>query len=278
MRNILILMILCLFPFCGMQAQDSLSSAGSMTLQASDTVRQLNTVPSADSINPDSLLESKVDTLTFECHHLQDAQEFQGYLLFGVGGFSLIMLVMVVVLWTKLNKVNSKRKAMRVEFEEFKKHPLTQGHLNYLRSLFMEDVDNKIANNNQLFNKVQLVEGSPSLKEEPIVENVPVIRYFATNSGSFFVKAFTEKNPTTAFKVTFSNSSMSEGEFELIDLNKIKSSDSIKQVIDFVSDSKKIELAKEAILREKGKVVKNGNSWKVVSKLKLKLYEKLCCW
>ena len=272
MRNILILMILCLFPFCGMQAQDSLSSAGSMTLQASDTVRQLNTVPSADSINPDSLLESKVDTLTFECHHLQDAQEFQRYLLFGVRGFSLIMLVMVVVLWTKLNKVNSKRKAMRVEFEEFKKHPLTQGHLNYLRSLFMEDVDNKIANNNQLFNKVQLVEGSPSLKEEPIVENVPVIRYFATNSGSFFVKAFTEKNPTTAFKVTFSNSSMSEGEFELIDLNKIKSSDSIKQVIDFVSDSKKIELAKEAILREKGKVVKNGNSWKVVSKLKLKLY------
>ena len=272
MRNILILMILCLFPFCGMQAQDSLSSAGSMTLQASDTVRQLNTVPSDDSINPDSLLESKVDTLTFECHHLQEAQEFQGYLLIGVGGFSLIMLVMVVVLWTKLNKVNSKRKAMRVEFEEFKKHPLTQGHLNYLRSLFMEDVDKKIANNNQLFNKVQLVEGSPSLKEEPIVENVPVIRYFATNSGSFFVKAFTEKNPTTAFKVTFSNSSMSEGEFELIDLNKIKSSDSIKQVVDFVSDSKKIELAKEAILREKGKVVKNGNSWKVVSKLKLKLY------
>lgn len=272
MRNILILMILCLFPFCGMQAQDSLSSAGSMTLQASDTVRQLNTVPSADSINPDSLLESKVDTLTFECHHLQEAQEIHGYLLIGVGGFSLIMLVMVVVLWTKLNKVNSKRKAMRVEFGEFKKHPLTQGHLNYLRSLFMEDVDNKIANNNQLFNKVQLVEGSPSLKEEPIVENVPVIRYFATNSGSFFVKAFTEKNPTTAFKVTFSNSSMSEGEFELIDLNKIKSSDSIKQVVDFVSDSKKIELAKEAILREKGKVVKNGNSWKVVSKLKLKLY------
>ena len=272
MRNILILMILCLFPFCGMQAQDSLSSAGSMTLQASDTVRQLNTVPSADSINPDSLLESQVDTLTFECHDLQEAQEFQGYLLIGVGGFSLIMLVMVVVLWTKLDKVNSKRKAMRVEFEEFKKHPLTQGHLNYLRSLFMEDVDNKIANNNQLFNKVQLVEASPSLKEEPIVENVPVIRYFATNSGSFFVKAFTEKNPTTAFKVTFSNSSMSEGEFELIDLNKIKSSDSIKQVVDFVSDSKKIELAKEAILREKGKVVKNGNSWKVVSKLKLKLY------
>lgn len=271
MRNILILMILCLFPFCGMQAQDSLSSAGSMTLQESDTVRQLNTVPS-DSINPDSLLESKVDTLTFECHHLQEAQEFQGYLLIGVGGFSLIMLVMVVVLWTKLNTVNSKRKAMRVEFEEFRKHPLTQGHLDYLRFLFMEDVDKKIANNNQLLNKVQLVEGSPSLKEEPIVENVPVIRYFATNSGSFFVKAFTEKNPTTAFKVTFSNSSMSEGEFELIDLNKIKSSDSIKQVVDFVSDSKKIELAKEAILREKGKVVKNGNSWKVVSKLKLKLY------
>lgn len=272
MRNILILMILCLFPFCGMQAQDSLSSAGSMTLQASDTVRQLNTVPSDDSINPDSLLESKVDTLTFECHHLQEAHEFQGYLLIGVGGFSLIMLVIVVALWTKLNKVNSKRKAMRVEFEEFKKHPLTQGHLNYLRSLFMEDVDNKIANNNQLFNKVQLVEDSPSLKKEPIVENVPVIRYFATNSGSFFVKAFTEKNPTTAFKVTFSNSSMSEGEFELIDLNKIKSSDSIKQVVDFVSDSKKIELAKETILREKGKVVKSGNSWKVVSKLKLKLY------
>lgn len=272
MRNILILMILCLFPFCRMQAQDSLSSAGSMALQASDTVRQLNTVPSADSINPDSLLESKVDTLAFECYHLQEAQEFQSNILIGVGGLSLIILVMVVVLWTKLNKVNSKRKAMRVEFEEFKKHPLTQGHLNYLRSLFMEDVDNKIANNNQLFNKVQLVEGSPSLKEEPIVENVPVIRYFATNSGSFFVKAFTEKNPTTAFKVTFSNSSMSEGEFELIDLNKIKSSDSIKQVVDFVSDSKKIELAKEAILREKGKVVKNGNSWKVVSKLKLKLY------
>lgn len=272
MRNILILMILCLFPFCRMQAQDSLSSAGSMTLQASDTLRQLNTVPSDDSINPDSLLESKVDTLTFECNHLQEAQEFQGYILIGVGGLSLIILVMVVFLWTKLNTVNSKRKAMRVEFEEFRKHPLTQGHLDYLRFLFMEDVDKKIANNNQLFNKVQLVEGSPSLKEEPIVENVPVIRYFATNSGSFFVKAFTEKNPTTAFKVTFSNSSMSEGEFELIDLNKIKSSDSIKQVVDFVSDSKKIELAKEAILREKGKVVKNGNSWKVVSKLKLKLY------
>lgn len=84
MRNILILMILCLFPFCGMQAQDSLSSAGSMTLQASDTVRQLNTVPSDDSINPDSLLESKVDTLTFECHHLQEAHEFQGYLLIAI--------------------------------------------------------------------------------------------------------------------------------------------------------------------------------------------------
>ena len=79
MRNILILMILCLFPFCGMQAQDSLSSAGSMTLQASDTVRQLNTVPSADSINPDSLLESEADTLTLECSQLHVAVEFRGY-------------------------------------------------------------------------------------------------------------------------------------------------------------------------------------------------------
>lgn len=272
MRNIFILMILCLFPFCGMQAQDSLSSVGSMNLQASDTVRQLNTVTSDDSINSDRLLESKVDTLAFECNNLLETQETQGYVLTGVGGFSLILLIMVVVLWTKLNTVNSKRKAMRVELEELRKHPLTQEHLNYLRSLFMADVDNKIANNNHLSNKEQHIEDYPSLKKDPIVENAPVVRYFATNSGSYFVKAFSEKNPTTAFKVTFSNTSLSEGEFELIDLNKIRSSDSIQQVVEFVSDSKKIELAKEAILREKGKVVKNGNSWKVVSKLKLKLY------
>lgn len=272
MRNIFILMILCLFPFCGIQAQDSLSTAGSMTLQASDTERQLNTAHSDDSINSGSLLESKVDTLAFEYQNFQEEQEFQGYLLIGVGGFSLILLVMVVVLWGKLNKVSSKRKAMRVEFEEFKKHPLTQGHLNYLRSLFMADVDDKIAMSNQNSGRKQQVENSQSLKVEPVAENVPITRYFATNSGSYFVKAFSEQNPTTVFKVTFSNSSMLEGEFELIDLNKIKSSDSIKQVVDFVSGSKKIELAKEAILKEKGKVVKVGNNWKVESKLKLKLY------
>lgn len=266
MRNILMLMILCLSSFGGMQAQDSLSATGPMNHpQASDTVSELSAVPSG-------LFESKVDTLAFKCYNLQETQEFQGYLLIGVGGFSLILLVMMVVLWTKLNTVNAKRKAMKVEFEKLKKYPLTQGHLDYLRSLFMADVDNKIANSNQAFKKKQHVEDPPSLKVVPTVENVHVIRYFATNSGSYFVKAFSEKNPTTAFKVTFYNSSMSEGEFELIDLNKIKSSDSIKQVVDFVSDSKKIELAKEAILKEKGKVVKNGNSWKVVSKLKLKLY------
>lgn len=233
MRNIFILIILCLLPICGMQAQDSLA---------------------------------------MECNSIKEAQEIQGYLLIGVAGFSLILLVMVVVLWNKLNTVNSKRKAMRAELEELKTHPLTQGHVNYLRSLFMSDVD-KIVNNNQTIGKEQQVVESPSAKKEEImVENVPIIRYFATNSGNYFVKAFGEKNPTTAFKVTFSNSSMSEGEFELIDLNKIKSSDSIKQVVDFVSGSKKIEMAKEAVLKEKGKVVKNGNSWKVVSKLKLKLY------
>lgn len=272
MRNIFILMIMCLLPICGMQAQDSLASDGSINQQANE-VSKLSTLPSDNLNYSDSLFESKIDSLAVECNNIQEAQEVEGYLLIGVGGFSLILLVLIVILWTKLNTVSSKRKAMRDEFEEFKKHPLTQGHLNYLRSLFMADVDNRIAKNNQISGIEQQVEDSPSsLKVEPIVDNVPITRYFATNSGSYFVKAFSEKNPTTAFKVTFSNSSMSEGEFELIDLNKIKSSDSIKQVVDFVSESKKIELAKEAILKERGKVVKNGNSWKVVSKLKLKLY------
>lgn len=256
------MMIMCLLPFLGMQAQDSLQQ---------------------NVANPDGSVECSLstnsaniyaDSLYNECLHFQQKQEAYDYIFAVISVFVLLLLVFVIVLAIRINHINRKRKLLKDDFCRFKANPLQQTHLDYITKVILDEVDRRIMLMNR--NHTPLKEETnikPMVKQpETVTANTPVIRYFGTNSGSFFVQAYNEQNPTTAFKVVFRDKTMQEGEFSLLDLNKIKSSDSISQVVEFMEGSQKLDVARDAIMKQVGKVVKSGNSWKVETKLKLILY------
>ena len=270
MRHILILITLCLFPFVGMQAQTP-SATDSSTVSASVEGKE------DDSSQDETPGVCQGDSIEVLCKNIQQTQSQQEYLVLGMGVICLVLLVAVLFMFVKLQKVSAKRKKLRNDFEDLR----TLKNSNFLNDItqhVLQNVDERIKN--QLDNYTALMQRNASVRiVEPIKQQTPVVkptnpvvRYFGTNSGNYFVQAYNEQNPTTAFKVIFVNEQLQEGEFSLVDLNKIKSSDSISLVVEFVEGSKKLDSAKEAIPQQDGKVVKNGNSWKIVRKLKLKLY------
>lgn len=271
MRNILTVVILCLLPLGGLQAQDSVQSR-----EDTNVVEVYNQAVSSDS-PVDSIEGNELDSLASICQDIRQTQNVQNNLLMSIGTFSLFLLFLVVVLWIKLNKLSKKRKELRADFESFRSHPITldSNYWNMEINKILTEVDRRIALSKENGDKIKTNDG---IQSESLVKNTvkasdtPVTRYFGTNSNNYFVKVYEEQNLTTAFKVVFKNSSLLEGEFTLVDLNKIKSLDTVVQVIDFVDGCVNIESAKDVRVTEKGKVVKVGNNWKVVSKLKLKLY------
>lgn len=273
MRHILILIILCLFPFAGIQAQTA-SPTDSSVVSDSVNGKEDHSASLQELVRE----ADQKDSIDVFCRNIQQTQTQQEYLIGGMGIICLILLIVVLLMFVKLQKVSTKRKKLREDFESWRKTLKDPSYLNNIAQKILPNVEARVQsllnNYNAPMQKNTSVRATETIMQQPPVAkpSSPVVRYFGTNSGNYFVQAYNDQNPTTAFKVIFVNEQLQEGEFSLVDLHKIKSSDSISLVVEFVEGSKKLDSAKEAIPQQDGKVVKDGNSWKIVRKLKLKLY------
>jgi hypothetical protein len=258
MRHFALLILLCLFPvfIMGEAATDSTATSREHT---PDTTAVVN---------------AQTDSLGCSFADMSKRQNSQEKGLLAAYACIVVLAIMVILLTVKLARVSAKRKQLRSDFEQFKQATLAQTHVGLLEKKIHEDVDRKISQALKIVGQVDNVRDSrqrsaPSMA--PALHGSPVIRFFETNSGCYFVEVSKEPSPCTAFKVTFENDSLDMGEFELTDLNIIKSADQNEKVIQLVEGSKKIDAATQIISQVKGKVVKSGGRWEVKEKLRLKL-------
>lgn len=247
------MIVLCLF---------SISMMGEASKDSTQTVVEATQVAHSDA-----------KTQTISLKHGIDKISYRQYLT-GANVIIAALAVIVIFLWIRLNKVSAKHKRLRSDFEKFKQAALSQEQVNFLEMKLLCEVDRRISQARKAWEIKSETRDSrqhPAAPVAPLAQDHPVIRYFESNSGAYFVKVCNAPSTVTAFKVTFTNDSMQAGEFELTDLNKIKSADQNDNVIQLAEGSKQIDAASEIITQVRGKVVKKDGKWKVVEKLKLKL-------
>lgn len=182
-------------------------------------------------------------------------------------GFSIVLLILITILFILFNKKINQCNKIITELKSENKNSQHQSgdkSVNTKQS-YVNDYSDLTSQQDLDFPLTTEIEGNEYKKPEK------VIRYFGVNSRSRFINIYTDINDVTGFKVVFDSISMENGEYELTDVNKVKSSDSVNYVIDIVQPSEKIENATSYKVIENGKVVKDGNSWRVISKVKIKL-------
>ena len=221
-----------------------------------------------------TVVNAQTNSLENSVENISKRQKSQENCLLVVYACIGVLVIMVILLMVKLTRVSVKRKQLRRDFEQFKQAPLSQEYVGFLEKKILAEVDRRMSKARKT---VELRDDTRDSRQQagasvaPTLRDSPVIRYFETNSNRYFVGVFKDSSPGTAFKVTFKNDSLEVGEFELTDLSKIKSADQIGQVVQLTDDSKKIKDAQNVIHQVNGTVVREGNLWKVVKKLKLKL-------
>ena len=95
--------------------------------------------------------------------------------------------------------------------------------------------------------------------------------YFGMVKGKgIFNDEYNSKQDKCKFKVYY-NSNGHEAEFELIDLNRIRSLDSIEKAIEFDASQVSLEEALYYDTLKKGLVRKNGEIWEIVRKVEIVL-------
>ncbi len=253
MRHFALLIVLCLF---------SISMMGEASKDSTQTVVEATQVAHSDAKTQTTSLKHGINKISYRQY------------LIGAYGIIAVLAVIVIFLWIRLNNVSAKRKRLRSDFEKFKQATLSQEQVNDLERKLLCEVDRRISQARKAWELKSETRDSrqhPAAPVAPLAQDHPVVCYFESNSGAYFVKVCKAQSTVTAFKVTFTNDSMQVGEFELTDLNKIKSADHNDEVIQLAEGSKRIEAASEIISQVRGKVVREGERWKVVEKLKLKL-------
>lgn len=182
-------------------------------------------------------------------------------------GFSIVLLIFITIVFILLNKKNNRFNKIIAELKSENKNSKNQGEDQTVKTKqsFLNDFSDLTSQQTLYYPLTTEIEENEYKKPEK------VIRYFGVNSRSRFIKIYTDINDVTGFKVVFDSISMEKGEYMLTDVNKIKSSDSVNYVIDVVQPSEKMENATSYTVVENGKVVKDGNSWRVISKVKIKL-------
>ncbi len=182
-----------------------------------------------------------------------------------------VMTIVVIAMWFKLGTVGKKLKKLRNDFEEFKRQPLSQAYVENLSNSILEKVERQMAHKPVPVTNAP----SPSIppKEEPSPVAAPKVRYFGLNYKDLFPgdSLCKQSDSHKAFKVTFEDASLEKGEFELVSLDRIKSWDTIEQVVDFTNSPVLLENAHDFKLIKKGKVERQGQNWKVMERLKIKL-------
>lgn len=185
---------------------------------------------------------------------------------------SIVALAGMVIMSFRLKRESGKRRQLKRELDQLKQASLSQKQVDARK--IQDEAERRWSRSLRgLEERVGSVEAKLKAvgRQSPMEKGSPKVKYFGINSEDYFVRAFDTSDVDKLFKVTFDDVSLNKGEFELIDLNRIKSADQIGHVIQFTDGSKRIKDAKNIVSQVRGTVVRDGNLWKVVEKLKLKL-------
>lgn len=225
--------------------------------------------------NPDTTAaagEGKADSEK-SCQDTSMRQEAQAdWLPLASSCVSIVALAGMVIMSFRLKRESGKRRQLKRELDQLKQASLSQKQVDARK--IQDEAERRWSRSFRgLEERVGSVEAKLKAvgRQSPMEKGSPKVKYFGINSEDYFVRAFDTSDVDKLFKVTFDDPSLSKGEFELIDLNRIKSADQIGHVIQFTDGSKRIKDAKNIVSQVRGTVVKDGNLWKVVEKLKLKL-------
>lgn len=257
MKHFVLLIFLCLFSvsIMGEAPTDSLGGQGG---SKPDTTAAAG--------------EGKADSEK-SCQNTSKRQEAQAdWLPLASSCVSIVALAGMVIMSFRLKRESGKRRQLKRELDQLKQASLSQKQVDARK--IQDEAERRWSRSLRgLEERVGSVEAKLKAvgRQSPMEKGSPKIKYFGINSEDYFVRAFDTSDVDKLFKVTFDDVSLNKGEFELIDLNRIKSADQIGHVIQFTDGSKKINDAQKVISQVKGTVVRDGNLWKVVEKLKLKL-------
>lgn len=257
MKHFVLLIFLCLFSvsIMGEASTDSLGRQG--------------------GFKPDTTAaagEGKIDSEK-SCQDTSKRQEAQAdWLPLASSCVSIVALAGMVIMSFRLKRESGKRRQLKRELDQLKQASLSQKQVDARK--IQDEAERRWSRSLRgLEERVGSVEAKLKAvgRQSPMEKGSPKVKYFGINSEDYFVRAFDTSDVDKLFKVTFDDVSLNKGEFELIDLNRIKSADQIGHVIQFTDGSKRIKDAKNIVSQVRGTVVRDGNLWKVVEKLKLKL-------
>lgn len=257
MKHFVLLIFLCLF---------SVSVMGEMpadSIEAQATVKHDSTA---------AAVEGKTGSVESDQNTSKRQEAQPDWLPLASSCVSIVALAGMVIMSFRLKRESGKRRQLKRELDQLKQASLSQKQVDARK--IQDEAERRWSRSLRgLEERVGSVEAKLKAvgRQSPMEKGSPKVKYFGINSEDYFVRAFDTSDVDKLFKVTFDDPSLNKGEFELIDLNRIKSADQIGHVIQFTDGSKRIKDAKNIVSQVRGTVVRDGNLWKVVEKLKLKL-------
>lgn len=255
MKHFVLLIFLCLFSVSIMGAADS--------IKAQATTKHDNTA---------AAVEGKTGSVESDQNTSKRQEAQADWLPLASSCVSIVALAGMVIMSFRLKRESGKRRQLKRELDQLKQASLSQKQVDARK--IQDEAERRWSRSLRgLEERVGSVEAKLKAvgRQSPMEKGSPKVKYFGINSEDYFVRAFDTSDVDKLFKVTFDDVSLNKGEFELIDLNRIKSADQICHVIQFTDGSKRIKDAKNIVSQVRGTVVRDGNLWKVVEKLKLKL-------
>lgn len=255
MKHFVLLIFLCLFSVSIMGAADS--------IKAQATTKHDNTA---------AAVEGKTGSVESDQNTSKRQEAQADWLPLASSCVSIVALAGMVIMSFRLKRESGKRRQLKRELDQLKQASLSQKQVDARK--IQDEAERRWSRSLRgLEERVGSVEAKLKAvgRQSPMEKGSPKVKYFGINSEDYFVRAFDTFDVDKLFKVTFDDVSLNKGEFELIDLNRIKSADQIGHVIQFTDGSKRIKDAKNIVSQVRGTVVRDGNLWKVVEKLKLKL-------
>lgn len=255
MKHFVLLIFLCLFSVSIMGAADS--------IKAQATTKHDNTA---------AAVEGKTGSVESDQNTSKRQEAQADWLPLASSCVSIVALAGMVIMSFRLKRESGKRRQLKRELDQLKQASLSQKQVDARK--IQDEAERRWSRSLRgLEERVGSVEAKLKAvgRQSPMEKGSPKVKYFGINSEDYFVRAFNTSDIAKPFKVTFDDPSLSKGKFELIDLNRIKSADQIGHVIQFTDGSKRIKDAKNIVSQVRGTVVRDGNLWKVVEKLKLKL-------
>lgn len=257
MKHFVLLIFLCLF------SVSIMGETPADSIEAQDTVKHDSTA---------AAVEGKTGSVESDQNTSKRQKAQADWLPLASSCVSIVALAGMVIMSFRLKRESGKRRQLKRELDQLKQASLSQKQVDARK--IQDEAERRWSRSLRgLEERVGSVEAKLKAvgRQSPMEKGSPKVKYFGINSEDYFVRAFDTSDVDKLFKVTFDDVSLNKGEFELIDLNRIKSADQIGHVIQFTDGSKRIKDAKNIVSQVRGTVVRDGNLWKVVEKLKLKL-------